>query len=84
MQLRALLNDGSSGECGIADFVKSAKAARVVDGKLYVDCFDIPNSNGQRAHYAGMKQPSAGSPMVKGQGASVGKGILRLYFEGRK
>ncbi|CAK0740892.1 hypothetical protein CCP3SC15_1110001 [Gammaproteobacteria bacterium] len=81
-ELRALLNDGTDKECGVADIVKQQKAARIVDGKLYVDCFMLPD--GSKAHYIGSRQPSSGSPLVRGQGVPVGSGLLRLYFEGRR
>jgi hypothetical protein len=81
-ELRALLNDGTSRECGIADYVRAAKAARIVDGKLYVDCFVLPDNS--KAHYIGSRQPSSSSLLVRGQGVPVGSGLLRLYFEGRK
>jgi hypothetical protein len=81
-ELRALLNDGTDRECGIADYVQKARAARVSAGKLYVNCFPLPN--GSMAHYIGSRQPSSSSPLVRGQGVPVGSGLLRLYFEGRK
>ena len=81
-ELRCLLNDGSNIECGIADLVKKADAVVIIDGKLYVKCFRLPD--GSNAHYIGMKQPSTSSPLVKGQGVPVGSGLLRLFFEGRK
>lgn len=81
-ELRALLDDSTDNECGIADKVKAASAVRIVEQKLYVNCFKLPD--GSMAHYVGMKQPSASSPLVKGQGVEVSNGLLRLYFEGRK
>jgi len=83
MQVRCLLNDGQKDkECGIADFVRKANAIKIIDGKIYASCVQMPD--GSWAHYVGEKHPSASSPMVKGQGVPVSGDILRTFYEGRQ